>query len=136
MRFEKLFVSLMIAILFIMGGLLFIQNQVSTYDVTLENEIFNNISNQLDQVMNNATTQKDALLDNPIGETDSESDLFRGGIDFIKNIWSYFGLIGSLIYQVGLAFSIPEFITDIFMIALMMTALMTIVYLIFRFQPK
>ena len=136
MRFEKLVAALLVGVLFILGGMFIITEQSTRYDYEIENEVFANVTQEIDAIYGNASNQKDSLSSSPISEGDTEDNLFKAGYNMITNTWTYFTGIGRLIEAVAIALGIPNFIVTIFMTILLVSGLFTIVYMIFRFQPR
>jgi len=136
MRIDIFIVSLFLAVLFLIGGTMIIDENMDTYNVTVINKLFENVSVEADRIYNDSKDSKDEFITDPVDQDETENNLFIKGWNVVTNVWQYFTTAGKLVYAVGQAMGIPPIFMDIFLSIIMVLAIFSLVYLIFRFMPR
>lgn len=136
MRFEQLLTGLLLAVLVIMGGMIILLDGSDSYNVPVNNTIFDNISKTVNTTYSKGEATKNNLMGQEFSDQRFEDDLFAGGYQGATGIWTYFKEMVKLIQNVGSLIHIPPFVTNILMIIVMFATIFSLIYLFFRFQPR
>lgn len=136
MRFELFVISVLLALLFLIGGIAIIEESYNAYDITPTDSMIKNVTLYKADLKNKSTTLKDSLSSNPISTDTAENSLFAGGFISITQIWGYTKIVGNLLSSVATSLGIPGYVVDIFMIIIMISLIFSIIYMIFRFMPR
>lgn len=136
MRLDTFFISVMLALMFIAGGLLVITANTTTYDVTVTDPIFTEVQGEMDGIYSNATAMKDKITGQEISGDTAENNLFSGAFNALPFVWQMFKSVPSLIYKVGIAFGIPPILISSFLIIILLGLVFSMIYTFMRFMPR
>jgi len=136
MRLDTFIISVMLALMFIGGGLLVITANTTTYDITVTDPIFSGVQDQMDGIQRNGTLMKDQMTGQEISGETAENNMFTGAFKAIPLFWQMFIAVPKLIYGVADAMMIPSILITSFLVILMLAAVFSMIYTFMRFQPK
>jgi|3_EtaG_2_1085321.scaffolds.fasta_scaffold15152_2 hypothetical protein len=138
MRFEKLLIAFIIFFVFATGGALIINNQVKNYNIPIEYDYVNKTGNQSggERVRSITEEQDDTLFGIEVSESDSESELFQGGFETVRQTRNTINLFDTISTTISQALGIPDFIITSLKTALWAIFIFTGLYMVFRFQPR
>lgn len=138
MRFEKLLIASIIFFVFATGGALIINNQVKNYNIPIEYDYVNKTGNQSggERVRSITEEQDDTLFGIEVSESDSESELFQGGFETVRQTRNTINLFDTISTTISQALGIPDFIITSLKTALWAIFIFTGLYMVFRFQPR
>ena len=123
--------------MFIVVGALIWGDMINNYNLNssqdlASSEVFNITQNMYDETI----SMKDETLAAELeGEDQTWDSMIKGGYSAVRLIKNSFGLVGGLIGAVGKTFHIPEEITIVAIVAIVLTIIFGIIYLVFRFKP-
>jgi len=144
MRFDHILIGILIFSIFIVGGVMIVNDTNTNYgNVTgsnIDDDSFAHLleeSNKsiaeiqgISQEMNNKTLEGD------ISSTTSWDSLVQGTYSTVRFISSSFSIMNNIGSAVAMALGIPEWIYGIFIAMFIIAVIMSIVYMIFRFIPS
>ncbi len=136
MRFDIFIISVLLASLMLIGGTMFINENVDTYNITITNEMFINITNRTNEIFDDMNTMKGDLEPEGISSDSALDNLISGAYNAVTKIWQSVDLVGDLVKVTGKALGVPPVIMDVFLIIILISILFAIIYMIFRFQPR
>jgi len=136
MRLESFIISLSLITIVLVGGVFIIGEQQVKYDQTVDNDLFENISAQLDAVVRNQTELGQSIVDRSTSDDNTENDLFKTGIDSVKNTWVFAGIAAQIITNLAKSLNIPAYIVGVIIGILAVSMAFALVYLVFRFKPN
>lgn len=142
MEFIKLIGAVMVFFVFIAGGLFFISANITagnidnTADVANQTDILTTIEDKLNTTYSTADDQYDTLVEGEVSTTDAIGFLIKGGYESLVKIVQMFGVMNDVFEQIAGHLHIPSFIIDAFVVLILAGITITIIYMMFRFQPK
>jgi len=123
---------------FAIVSLLFVFNDIGTsYDLDLDiDSQFNGTYNKINETYNlGQDISADTLSAEIEGGDESWESMTKGGYTGAKRgITGSFGLVGATLNDVSNAIGIPSFVIVFAMTAILLTAVFSIIYLVFRFK--
>jgi len=139
MRFDHFIVSLFIAIGLLMAFLAITTGTggiLTNYDVEVNSTIWGDVESVMNDTYDTGAEMKDSVSGEEITSDSALDNMIKGGFKALLKVFDYFKAANKLIVAVGLAIGIPSYITNLLMIALGASALLSLIYMIVRFQPR
>lgn len=143
MAFEKMIWGLVFVFIISVGGLSIIYNNIETgniedtEDLQNQSSILRIIDDEMDQTY--ATTNKTYVSitsDKDPSIIDIIGTLIQGGYNALIQFVSIFGVLGNILQGIALTLKIPPFVVAAASIAILGTVAFTLIYMLFRFQPR
>ena len=75
--------------MFLIGGTMLIGEQVSNYDLEIDEGLFENVTIQAKNISDTAIAQKDELKDNEVMTGSAWDGAIAGALNIISNFWNY-----------------------------------------------
>ena len=136
MRLDLFMTTIVIASLFMIGGLIVFTEQVDTYDINVTNPEFAWIINRTNETFNVVDTMKGDINPEGITTETATEGMVAGAFNAISKIWPVFKLAGDMIYSFGLMIGLPAQIVSLLFQIIAISILFSIIYMLFRFQPR
>lgn len=141
-EFTKIMGGILILFIFLGGGLWFIGDNISTGNIE-ETDALKNETSALaavrDTLNSSYTSQRDQYGDMVEGEISDENALdfmIGNGFRALIRIVDTFKVIDNVIQRLAIQMHIPAFIIDAAVVFVLASITLTIIYMMFRFQPK
>lgn len=140
MRFDHFLIGLLVFSIFIIGGT-FIWGDISrNYDVNTTNDSggsFSEVYNLTDEMYDLSVDFKNETLAAEIeGGDQSWESLIKGGYSALGLIPTSFKLVGNILNAISKELGIPRFFVDGAVIALIISIVFSVIYMLFRFIPR
>jgi len=136
MRLDVFFISIVLATIFITGGLVYIDDAMDSYNITTENQYFKNIEKDTELIYNVSSEMKDDTQTQSVSADTAENNIFISGYKTMKKTWTMFTVGPKLVGDIGLALGVPSALFNGFIVIMTLTVLFSIVYTIWRFMPR
>lgn len=136
MRLDIFISSVLIAILFLTGGILIINEQSAAYGVPIDAGLFENISEEINATLAITQDQKQDILGQSVSEDFAFDNIITGGFIAVGKVFSYLKITGTVVTLVAKSIGIPAFAVNIFMAVLLIFVIFSIIYTFVRFMPR
>ena len=136
MKLEAPIMAALMVLLFLIGGVAVINDQVITYDVNVTNRVFQNLSEQYEEVFNTSASMEEARKPGEVGTVGALDSLISGVFNVIQYIGQSIAITFALVTEIGKVIGIPPVIISIFFVMIGIAITFAIVALIFRFQNR
>ncbi|KKN27132.1 hypothetical protein LCGC14_0867820 [marine sediment metagenome] len=141
MRIDKLFMGVVILLIFLTGGILIINEQVDEYDLDVDTESESSFIHTQEYVadLNASIETMRPIFDR--GEEDIElrdtfGFLLTAATGALRITWTMIKVPGALARDFYVLLGLPQEMQIFFMLGLLVLILFSFVYLYFRFQPR
>ena len=140
LRLESYFLAFIVLTAIILGGMLVITDVNSNYNTTIgQSSQFNTTISRANQMYNSTyesgSSMKGKVVDADISEGSTENSMFKGAFSAIRSSMGIFGVMGSLINDIGGVLHIPSIFVNLAITAFLIILAMALIYLVFRFKP-
>jgi hypothetical protein len=143
MRIDTFMVGLVFFSLFIVVGVLIIEDGISEYELNITTDEFSDVYDTAGDMYDIGKGMKEDVLEGEIeGGDESWESMTKGGygaISFFRNTFSIFGqILEAFAKQIGFGddSEISNVFTLTFTIILTILGIFAIIYMVFRFQPR
>ena len=141
MEIEKYLISFLIFILIVATGSLMITDLNTSYDnVPGYHEIQGGIANDMEDnktIVQGITSNMEGLIiTQQISEETTEGDMFRGGYSALRSLYQTRQIFQDIIQTIGQYVGIPAIFIDIGVTIVVILIVTSVIYMIFRFQPR
>lgn len=144
MDFTKIMVALVMFFIMIAGGFLFITNNLETGNLEASSEMSNNtdlldiLQNQINDTFNTSQNMfKDVTAeDTEKSDFDIIGGFIKGGYRAIVQFISMFSVFGNIVQSIAIFLHIPNFVVTAISVLILASIAITMIYMMFRFQPR
>ena len=143
MRIDTFMIGMVIFSLFIVGGVLIVQDAVTEYELNITTDEFSDVYDTANDMYDIGKGMKEDVLEGEIeGGDESWESMTKGGysaISFFRSTFSIFGqILEALAKQLGFGDdeNVSNIFTLTFTIILTILGIFAIIYMVFRFQPR
>jgi hypothetical protein len=141
--FIKMIAGTLLFFIFISGGLWIIEDNVSSGnfrdDPELENQttLLSSTASTLNKSYSMTRNQYDDMLESDVEEETSALDfMINNGFSAIIRVVDTFKILDNVIQDIAKHLHIPPFFIDAAVILIFATITITLIYMMFRFQPR
>ena len=139
MKLDSFLISLLVFSVFVVGGSLIWGNMIDTYDLntttTSVGANFSDVYNVIDDSYDISQDMKNHTLGAEIeGSDQSWESLVKGSYSAIRLIKNSFTLVGNIMDEIAMALGIPSFFIKAGLVAITISILFAIIYLVFGFK--
>ena len=138
MRFDFILINILLVTLFVIGGVMMIDDMADNYDsVNMTSEDFMNVTDTVSEMFNLSVDSKENVLDQEISSGDeSWESMTKGSYTAIRGVVrGTFSIIHVMIFSVAEKLQIPPVFIIIIYTIITISAIASIIYMIFRFKP-
>lgn len=145
MRPDKMMIAVGIFILFVVVGTGFLfagrgedgdGGLFVTYNTSVDDAAFNNISQNIGGLYNTSSGMQDSLVDQEIQAATGWESMVTGGYQAFRLFGEMFGIVGGIVGSIVNIMGIPPIFQQIGMVIMLITVIFIIIYMVFRFQPR
>jgi len=138
MRFDYILIGILLVALFTVGGVMMIEDMAANYEsVNMTSDDFMNVTDTVSEMFNLTVDSKEKVLDQEISSGDeSWESMTKGSYSAIRFIQGTFKIIHTMIYSVSEKLHVPPVFIVILYTIFTVSAIASIIYMIFRFLPK
>lgn len=140
MEFDKLLIGMFIFAFFVGGGLILLQDAVEQKNIITETDNSSGILTRISQNMSDtylvASEWKSDLEGSPVTIDTAENNLFRNAFLAVKKIGNTADVIGAIFKELETYLGVPPLVQALFTGILLVAIVTTLLFLMFRFQPR
>jgi preprotein translocase subunit SecF len=136
MRFEKFLIAFVIFTAIVTTGVFMIGDINTNYNLAISTSEFGDVYNTTAEMYNLSKDMKDQTIEGDISDTDSWESMTKGSYSAIRLVKNSFNLYSNIINAIGKTLQIPGYFIQLAIIALLISIVLTIVYIVMRFQPR
>jgi hypothetical protein len=136
MRLDTFFISLVLAAMFIGGGLMLIEKNIDNYDIDVTESPFEEVHDELNQIAGNVTKMQDDLTGQDVSGDNAWDNVITGTVSAFGNVWQMFGVLPKLIRGIADALFIDEIFIDAFLVIIFLAIVFSMIYTFWRFMPR
>lgn len=134
-QLDKAFIGIIVFVFFILGGLQFVGNLNSSYNVNITDPLFDELSEHADTIHNSSSTLNDAVFGGDVEESSEfviKGNSIASGLSTVRE---GFGVVGSVINLVATRFNLPNWVASLGFTAFLISVVFAMIYLFLRFRP-
>jgi len=146
--FIKLMVGVVIFVMFVSGGVFLLNDNMRFGNINPNQGVDTNVKDvntslqivkdKMDNIYVDARSQYNATIENEDdkGSLDGFGYLVVGGYKALTNVVKSFSVINTVFVEIASVLNIHKLFVDAFVVIILLTITITIIYMLFRFQPR
>jgi len=140
MRYDKYIISILLFSVVVVAGLTAVANVADNYgemgievDVdTTQDDAFNKVASINEQTQDIS----DSVSGTDVGTDDASSTFLGGAWSAVQIIATSFGAVGDIVKEIADLFQIPSLFVTFFITAIVLSVLITAIFMIFKFTGE
>lgn len=137
MELDKYLIGFVVFSIAVLSSVTFIGSINENYDVDIDSSNFNSTFDKIDEMYNLTKDMEDSTLNNEIGSGEESWDsMTKGSYSTIRLIKNSFSVVNAIFNDISKVLNVQPFIIKGVTIILIISIVLTIVYMIFHFQPR
>ena len=143
MDFIKLVGGVIIIFLFVGGGLYFLNANVASGNIVADDQVeteqvfIQELTDKLNESYQVSRDEYKTMLQGETNPLDAIGFMILGGYRALAKIINIFGIMNdAIVMQLADKLLIPTFIIDAILVFILFSVTLTVIYMMFRFQPK
>ena len=143
MEFKRMIGMLVVFFIIGVAGLTVIDNNIETGNIEDTSDLQNKSSvlRTIDEKMDETyavtnKTYRDITADQDPSILDIIGTLIQGGYNALIQFVSIFGVLGNIVQEIAFTLGVPQFVVAAVSILILGSIAFTIIYMLFRFEPR
>lgn len=136
MEFGKFIIAILLGCLMLVGGVMIIGEQESTYDINITQSNFANITDTTNQMTQKTEEMREQLTGRELTLATAWESLIVGSYTVLTIMWQIPELLWGIIIEGADILNIPSIFVALFMSMVVISMLFAMIYLYFKFEPK